>query len=33
MKEETQYCKNMAQDPEETDVFDSLRKHIVKHGG
>ena len=22
----------MAQDPEETDVFDSLRKLIVKHG-
>ena len=25
--------QNMAQDPEETDVFDSLRKLIVKHGG
>ena len=33
MIEKTQYFKNMAQDPEETDVFDSLRKLIVKHWG
>ena len=32
MIEKTQYIKNIAQDPEETDVFDSLRKLIVKHG-
>ena len=32
MIENTHYFKIMAQDPEETDVFDSLRKHIVKHG-
>ena len=32
MIENTQYFKNMAQEPEETDVFDCLRKLIVKYG-